>query len=92
MIRRTATYDMKSSDVPDVSIQAECIHEPLRVVYPFTYGIHHRLGLLMYLFEKHVRIPLGVTLGGPAYTDLVIRAQTESGEKYEITEQLSVFG
>jgi predicted nucleotide-binding protein len=42
--------------------------------------------------QKHVRVPVATWTGGPAYVDLVVRAQTEAGEPYETTEQLSIFG
>jgi predicted nucleotide-binding protein len=42
--------------------------------------------------QKHVRVPVATAMGGPAYVDLVVRAQTEAGEPYETTEQLSIFG
>ena len=42
--------------------------------------------------QKHVRVPVSVSMGGPVYVDLTIRGLTESGEPYETIEQLSVYG
>ena len=42
--------------------------------------------------QKYVRIPVSVSLGGPAYVELAICAETDSGEAYETTEQLSIYG
>lgn len=42
--------------------------------------------------QGYVRVPLAISMGGPAYVDLTIRAKTPTGDDYEITKQLSIFG
>lgn len=42
--------------------------------------------------SKHIRVPVVLTAGGPAYVDLTFRAKTDAGVTYEVTEQLSVYG
>ena len=42
--------------------------------------------------RQHVRVPVAISIGGPAYVDLRVRAKTESGEPFETVEQLSIYG
>jgi predicted nucleotide-binding protein len=41
---------------------------------------------------KHLRIPLLILSGGPAYVDLTMRARTADGHSYETTETISTYG
>ena len=42
--------------------------------------------------HKYVRVPVLIVMGGPVYVDLTIRAKTDSGEPYETTESISIYG
>jgi predicted nucleotide-binding protein len=42
--------------------------------------------------QKYVRVPVVISMGGPVYVELRVRARIETGEPYEMTEQLSIFG
>lgn len=42
--------------------------------------------------RQHVRVPVSISTGGPAYIDLRVTAKTEAGEPFEISEQLSIYG
>jgi uncharacterized membrane protein len=39
----------------------------------------------------HVRVPLAITMGGPAAVDIRLQAQTRDGQKYERTRPLSIW-
>jgi predicted nucleotide-binding protein len=42
--------------------------------------------------REHVRVPAVISMGGPVYIDLVMKATTEDGTPYETTNRLSVYG
>lgn len=42
--------------------------------------------------QRYVRVPVAISTGGPAYVNLTVYAHTETGDRYDITEQLSIYG
>jgi len=42
--------------------------------------------------QQYVRVPVAISMGGPVYVDLIVRARTDAGEAYTTTARLSVYG